>query len=609
MHSPPCHCLFGVQRVIHQGLGGTGVVAHWTRRGGLDRAVLARMSRAAPHRGEDLRYLEIRGVTVGVTAVDEPSGLGAAGDYAVAYAGVIDNPEALDRSAGHENSGDDAATAIAAAIGRVGFPATVAMLRGVFAIVATDGNSLWCARDQVGLTALFYRDDGSSVWVASEAKQIVAGAAIRREPNPDVLESIFFGLTHLEMPSALEGVARVPRHHALCFHESGKSAHVVFEPEQLIETSSLRPGDVPDAFHSLMNQAVRRVMRGADAISLSGGIDSPAVAAYAAPAHLEMFGTPLTAMSYVYPNHPSVDELRYIEPVAACFGLSLRTSEPRSKPTDGLANWVSLVDGPFPVVSMAESAEMCSWARSAGFSVLLTGEFAEFVVDADGDVLAHLLLNGRLLPAMRRLAIQRHSGWSGRALGRQVVRAVAPRSLARAYRRLQGNPVTEVRPEWIIYGPVPQNTEIPSRRRWKTNQVSFFGGAAILLEAHDILQARIGMRVRRPWADLDLWQFFLGLRAEVKHAYPTSKGLLRHLLRGRVPDLILDRRDKTVFDAHLMSNIDRAALAHWLVEPPHRMPWIDYGRLADAIQKPNLGLREFMWMKDLAAIHAFLSTW
>lgn len=596
--------------MIGFGVGGTGVLAHWVRRGQPDLDSLNRMHKAAPHRGASLRVQVVGEVGIGVTGDGEPTGIAGKSTGAVAFGGVIDNAEAFDSSTLEPIGGDSTAALILASIEGRGFEATVKALRGNFALVYTDGRSIWCSRDQVGFSALFYRDDGVRVWIGSEAKQIVAGANLRREPNLEVIERTFFGLTDLDMPAALEKVERVPRHHALHFTGTGSKPTSIFDPAAMLETSSLTIQDVPDVFHKLMDQAVRRVMRGPDGIALSGGIDSPAVAAYAAPAHREMFGTPLAALSSVFPRHPSVDERRFVEPLAAHFGMPLSTREPVAKPTDGLEQWVLLLDGPFPVVSISESAELYAWARAEGVGVLITGEFAEFVVDADGDVLSHLMLNGRMISVAARLRSQRAAGMAPRAMRRHLARSVTPRYLMKSYKRVRAKPTMVPRPEWITHGPQPeQYTDIPLRDRWAKDQLTFFGGAAVLLETHDIIQSWSGIRVRQPWADLDLWEFFLGLRAEVKHSNPRSKGLLREMLRGRVPDYILDRRDKTVFDDNLKSKMDRTALGRWLIDPPNRLPWINYALLAEAINKPELGIREFMWMKDLAAVQAFLETW
>ena len=81
-----------------------------------------------------------------------------------------------------------------------------------------------------------------------------------------------------------------------------------------------------------MNQAVSRTVSGNDVVALSGGIDSPVVAAFAAARHAELSGRPLQALSAVFPHLPSVDELPYIELVRKRLDIPLQTYVPAARP-------------------------------------------------------------------------------------------------------------------------------------------------------------------------------------------------------------------------------------------------------------------------------------
>jgi len=131
----------------------------------------------------------------------------------------------------------------------------------------------------------------------------------------------------------------------------------------------------------------------------------------------------------------------------------------------------------------------------------------------------------------------------------------------------------------------------------------------LAFEADDLVQSVAQVAIRRPWADIDVWEFFLSLPAEVKFPDPASKSLVRTLMRGRVPDVVLDRTDKTVFDAHIQEGIDYDELGKRLLDPAVHISGVDYGAVAEALQGRNLDLGSFMWAKDLAAVHAFLSRW
>jgi hypothetical protein len=150
---------------------------------------------------------------------------------------------------------------------------------------------------------------------------------------------------------------------------------------------------------------------------------------------------------------------------------------------------------------------------------------------------------------------------------------------------------------------------VGARRRWHDQQLKGFIGPGLTIEADEILQSIHGVQMRRPWADVDLWEFFLTIPAEVKFPDNAAKTLIRRLLRGKVPDVILDRKEKTLFTEFTMARVNYPALRRWLVQPKFRMPDVDYERLALRLQQEDLDPLDFRWAKDLAAIHAFLDLW
>jgi len=115
--------------------------------------------------------------------------------------------------------------------------------------------------------------------------------------------------------------------------------------------------------------------------------------------------------------------------------------------------------------------------------------------------------------------------------------------------------------------------------------------------------------VRRPFVDVDLWEFFLSLRAEVKFPDTRRKTLVRRSLRGRLPDELLDRRDKTVFGEHLLTHADYDLMRRYLVDPKHRIGGVDYARLAQRLEQGGFTLWEYCWARDLTSAHAFLDAW
>ncbi len=481
-------------------------------------------------------------------------------------------------------------------------------MRGVFTGAVTDGEHLRCFRDHLGYGSLFYRCDGGNFYAATEVKQVVAGAGIPREPDLDVVERILFGSVDDEMPCALRGVRRLPKMHGLITDGTGTQLHRYWNPEQLLETGRFGADELAARFSALMDQAVSRCITGNDVVSLSGGIDSPAIAAFAAPRHLELAGRPLQALSAVYPKYPSVDESHYIELAARYFDIPVHTFEQQADQLADLDHWVRLADSPFPAASLAQYAEDYELARTLGSRVVLSGEHAEFVCALNWHLLDHLMTHGRFGSVRRHLRNRRDRGATLPELARAVAAAVAPRALLAA---------SELRsrrnlPYWVDVRTASEARAeriTSARKRWGRLQLSAFAGPGISVEAESICQAVCGVRARRPWADVDLFEFFLGLPAEQKFPDAGAKTLVRRLLRGRVPDEILDRRDKTVFDESALAEIDYATLRRLLIDPPHRFEGIDYTLLAERIRSEQFKLPDYVWARQLATAHAFLAQW
>lgn len=574
---------------------------------------IRRMMGAVPHRGTGTTLVRRGRWTLGVVGADRDASVTAGSDLAAVVVGVLDDRPVLRRElerAGYPPAGDSPAELCLAAFRAFG-PRAPDRLRGAFAAVVTDGARAWCFRDHIGFEPLFYGSAGEDHLVGSEAKQVTAGSDAATGPDLDLLERYFYGEDFDDGACALRGVRRVLGGHVLELAPGRVRTWRYWEPERLLETAGrLSREEVAEGFLEAMDRAARRAVTGDDAIALSGGIDSPAVAAFAAPAHLEASGRPLTAISAVYPDFPRCDETPYITEVADRLGLPLLTYEPDAQRLDRLQDWVRAFDGPWSIWSADGAANRYRQARDKGFDTLLTGELAEQVLETRRYHLPHLLRRGRLTAAWRHVQREHRRGTPPRRQARLALAGLAPRWVEARYRRSH---CPWVIPPWLERDRIARRDAagaLPAGERWRAHQLAAFRGVGLSGEANALCQARFGVRVRVPWADVDLWSFFLSLPAEIKHADPRTKGLVRDLLRGRVPDRILDRRDKTVMNEWFESRcVDYPGLHRWLARPRERLTGVDYGLLGERIEAGDMELPEYLWARDLATVHAFLALW
>ena len=594
----------------------SGLVAAWFKAQSADPGTVDRMLAASPHRGTCVRALS-HGQTV--LAASEVDGYGEAstarcGPIAVAICGVLDNAADIRQAtsrAGHRPNGPTDAAIVAAAWAAWGDDAAT-RLRGTYSVAVSDGEQLFCFRDHIGYRGLFHHEGEEATYVASEIKQVAAGANLPMTPNLEVVGQIFYGDYDDDTPTAVQGVRRLPKAAVLTCGATGTTVKRYWRPERLIETARLSQDEIQEGFDHAMDQAVRRCLgQEPSVISLSGGIDSPVVASYAAPAHHELTGRPLPALSIVAPRYPSVDESHYIRDVVAYLGIApWHTYEQRVRSVEGLGRWVALCDGPPGTITMNELEEHYLQARSHGYRNIITGEFAEFVVDRPEGLLVHLMVHGRLRALSDRIALERAHGRPRHRILRELTGVVVPQRVI-AQRQRRHDRMGWVRPEWLDEDRVAaswQRVATAPRSRWRERQTSFLRGPGLSLEAAEIVQAHVGVRVRRPWLDVDLAEFLLSLPAEIKYAERLRKPLARSLARGRVPDRILDRRDKTVFNESMQARLDYDELKRWLLVTDIELPGVDYGLLRQRLEEQEMSLSEYRWARDLAAAHAFLET-
>jgi asparagine synthase (glutamine-hydrolysing) len=579
-------------------------------------ATVRRMLAASPHRGTELDLAVAGRAVLGVSNAtgNTDAWLAEREGWAAAVAGRIDNATELAKRflERDSRSGASPADVVLAAFRELGDRAPTE-LRGVYGVVVSDGDRLWWFRDHLAFGALLYRQERRALFVASEAKQVVAGAGIPRRPDVETVERWFLGdVDDGETPCALEGVRRPARATILVSDGERARRRRYWDPDAFFETGRFSTGELQERFDALMAQAVERTLTGNDVVSLSGGIDSPAVAAYGAARHLELSGRPMGALSMVFPDFPAADESEYVQTVARRLRMELHTFQPAARPLDDIATWTKVCDSPAPIHPPAEAAEYYRLARRLGYTNVVGGELAEFLVAQRAALLSHLVAGGRVRTVPSVIRSQRDIGISWLGIGRQLALPFVPRSVLSARLRRHRWAPGEGLPSWVdneaINAVTAANVQPPLRRyRWE--QTGFFVGPPIGTESDETVQAVCGVRNRRPWVDVDLAEFFISLPASVKYPDFRFKTLERRLLRGRVPDEILDRTDKTYFNTRMLGTVDWDTLRRWLVRPAVRVRGVDYETLADQIDRREFSIADFKWATDLAKTHAFLSQW
>ena len=440
-------------------------------------------------------------------------------------------------------------------------PRCLEFLRGMFALAIWDRveRTLFVARDRVGKKPLVYYHDRERFVFASEPKAIFEDPAVPRAADREALHHY---LTYGYVPgpwSAFRGLRKLPPAHYLLVRDGRLTEHrywsLRYTPKRTESEATLAEELLP-----LLQEAVRLRMIADVPVGalLSGGLDSSAVVALmcrAATGPVRTFSIGFDRADY--------DETRYARLVAQHLGTEHH--ELVVKP-DAVAMAPRLVwhyNEPFADSSALPSLALCEMAR--GFvTVALNGDGGDEAFVGYDRYLATVVAGwqDRVPRPIRGAALQ----------ASRLLPSGAPKSLSYRARRLAEALALEPRRRyaaWITcFGDAQKaelyTPELAQEMRGRdslalldaaydaSDAPSFLEQTVHadvqlylpddLLVKMDIASMAHSLEVRSPFLDHRVLEFAAALPARLKLHGLTQKYLLKQVMRGILPDPVLDRR-------------------------------------------------------------------
>jgi asparagine synthase (glutamine-hydrolysing) len=551
-------------------------------RAGAAQAALRAMTAAIAHRGPDgdghwsddaacVHLGHRRLAIIDVAGGDQPM-WDASGELGIVFNGEIYNHRALRaelEALGHRFRTANSDTEVLIHGWRAWGPDLFLRLNGMFALALYDrpNNELVLARDRFGEKPLYWHAQGGFFAFASELTAMVAHPLVPRVADERALVK-FFAHGFFPAPNtALKNVRKLPAGHFLRVR-LGASAEPVPQSYWRFEIApDLRMLERPEAelaeeLQELLRKATRDRLESEVPLGflLSGGIDSTAIAAFAAKA--PGIATPQTfAMGFA---EASYDESAWARLAAKHIG-SVHAEEicDLAAARDEVAPLLRRLDEPMADSSILPTFRVCRFARRS-VTVALSGDggdelFAGYdtfralaparlyhaLVPRGLDPLfaaaagllprsdANLSLDFKLRRALRGAAYPPEL-WNPIWLG-----ALGPQELGDMLgTRIDLEDVySEALAAWrgaAAASPVERTLEFYTR---------FYMGDGILTKT-DRASMLNGLELRAPFLDADVAACAARLPTSLKLRGKTTKYLLRQALRGVVPDAILDRPKK-----------------------------------------------------------------
>jgi asparagine synthase (glutamine-hydrolysing) len=437
-------------------------------------------------------------------------------------------------------------------------------LRGDFSLV------LWLsemeppvvARDHLGGRPLVLHRAGGRIAFASETRELLRLLPRRPSPDPIVMAHWLAVSAPPGDRTMYEGVRRL---------EAGHFARLsvgAFEPRRFWFPERVRPmavglDEAAATMRSTIARAVARRCR-PDEVSgvlLSGGLDSSSVAAVAA----KLLGeerAPVAGYSAVFPNHPEVDESRYIDPLTDDLDLrSVRIAVEGGSVIGGSLEYLDAWGLPPASPNLFFWNPLLRRAAADGITSLLDGEGGDAIFYDSPYILADRLRRGRVLAAVRLARQFRGDPATAsrvlarlRAFGLRPALPVPP--WVTSMRRRRRDPMEEA-PEWFTPQLARAYVDTDETRlwehepgpRWSTWLLSTITRGTSVVYDHVRRRARLaGLEARHPLYDVDVIELVLRLPPELAMHPTLNRPLFRQSMAGLMPEQVRRRPDKSSFD-------------------------------------------------------------
>jgi asparagine synthase (glutamine-hydrolysing) len=443
-----------------------------------------------------------------------------------------------------------------------------ARLRGMFAIALWTRSTkrLVLARDRMGIKPLYFARHGDDLFFGSELKAILIHPEIERRLSLDGLDC-YLSLNYVPCPWTLvEGIEKLPPGQWLEWRDGTVSTDSYWRlPIGVVRDWTLE--SAREELDALLRQSIREHMISDVPLGmwLSGGIDSSTILHYAAMESR----APLKTFSISFQGR-SFDETAYIREVAERYQTDHEEFDlnPESDLRDAIEAFAYYSDEP-----SADAGALPVWFLSklskTKTTVSLSGEGAD---ELFGGYLTHR--------ANRLAALARRLPQKGRELALGALRAwpVSDEKISFEYqlkRFLEGSLMTpesahvywngtfsEVQKRDLlrvelppaldsVLGELRDRSSAPSGAHDNLAPYLWFDQRYYLpddiLNKADRMSMAHSLEVRPPFLDHRIVEFAASLPASLKIRGSKQKVLLKELMRGKLPPVVL-RRKKVGFD-------------------------------------------------------------
>ncbi len=253
-------------------------------------------------------------------------------------------------------------------------------LNGQFSLAIHDAkqDTLFIARDRVGIRPLFYARAGGSLLFASEIKALFTDSRVRREIDIYGLDQIFTFWMTVPPRTAFQGVFELPAGHYMTAAKGRLAIEKYWDPDFLQDAAPRQEAEYAEELRELLIDSTRLQLRADVPVGayLSGGLDSSIITALIR----KFTGTPLRTFSIAFED-TKYDESSFQEQMVK--HLDTDHSGIRCSYADIGRIFPEVIrhtEKPLVRTAPAPLHMLSKLVRDSGYKVVLTGEGADEVL-------------------------------------------------------------------------------------------------------------------------------------------------------------------------------------------------------------------------------------
>lgn len=457
-----------------------------------------------------------------------------------------------------------------------------ARLLGDFAFAVWDARaqSLFAARDSMGVRPLFYHSSPGQFAFASEVQALLTLPGVSREPDEVMAGeallwwSSFSPIEH----SFFRDVRRLPPAHWLRWNAGGLRLERYWDidPRRVVRYS--RREQYIEQYADLLRRSVACRLRSLRPVGifLSGGMDSSALASVTGL----LSPQPGARAFHMQLVDDAEDESPLAELVAQRAGLPFHAIPLRGEDVLGeLEPYLRLHGVPLADLAFPNDLSLLYEAARQGCGTIFTGDGSDEVFSFPWAFVADLVRGGRWLRLARTLGpYARYYGRAPLHFLRNSMRYSVPRAALRIWKRGRWNaPPPWVSPDFArSSGLLQRLREVPPPRRFRSvsareDYITLTRGRRLITdEKREVEGARLGMEYSFPFYDRRMLEFMFAVPWEEKVDGWQVKPFLRQAPGLLPPELQRARRKANylLYGNTLMRNQNWDGLRPLFDSPP-----------------------------------------